>query len=198
MSNCWYGSQFFPRCSPVCSPQCSSQCSPHHPSPCSCCPPVSPCNVDFISGIPTVQTIATSTTPFNGTFNGTAVTNWGTSPLVNTGGVTFDPTTGRFTIPSNGRYAISAYVTFAATAGAIVPFTVNVYIYRIPANSSSFSLLAAQTAVAQSTTLDTEVTVSTNYTLGLGDRIFVSVFQNSGTNVNILSQTANHVAIIKF
>ena len=116
------------------------------------------------------------------------------------GTIIHDPVTGYFTITRTGIYSISAYITWdPSTVG-----TREMWINRLPVgvvappDQFNTQVLAADSRTGTDT--PTRVTLTTDAYLLAGDRVFVSVWQNSGTPLTVADQDfeqGNKIAIVQ-
>jgi hypothetical protein len=121
------------------------------------------------------------------------------APEVNTGGITYTPSSGQFTVPLTGRYIISSSYAFEFTTGTTAGVGIRyAYIYKVDAVTNVMTLLAEdnRNAAAVGTTA---ITLSTVANLNAGDRIFFAAAQNSGLSINIapLENPANYFSITR-
>lgn len=120
----------------------------------------------------------------------------GNAPDVNTGGITFNASTLQFTVPSNGVYMVSASLTFPITVPVISPYHIRLYIYKVNSVTGVISLVASQTAETTGT-FPTTISVASQVPLGINDRIFFAVTQNSGVVMNIATTTDTRIGITR-
>ncbi|MEM3062951.1 MAG: hypothetical protein QW303_05345 [Nitrososphaerota archaeon] len=196
------------KCFNLCEPTCNF-CEPLF-SPCSsiCNPwitfcPTNPCpNVAFItsstnqfsvnSGTPNPFQIGSTSLPSN--IHPINSPSFALNPEVNVGGISYDTTSGRFTIPLSGNYLLSA--SFSIVNTATTSGNLYVYIVRIKANSGIVDQLAADIRPIDATA---RVTLTTVAYLNVGDRILFAVAQNTGNALNIFptSDPSNRFAIVR-
>ena len=157
-------------CKPICNPGCQPICNPCPPI-CNPCQPICDTRVALITTPTGPQTIQNNPTPFPFA----RVINWNLSPQNSVGCITFNAVTGEFTVPKTGYYAISVYITWDINSAG----NREIWINHVPCGSNTPTVLAADTRVAGQG-VPTRVTLSTEAYLNAGDRIFVSVFQDSG------------------
>lgn len=176
-----------------CNNICYTQCQPT-----SCPPTCGPCAVSYdtisststsLPNNPTPTVVQVGSTSYAGVV--TPITGFTATPIVNIGGITYNNTTGQFTISSAGNYLISTNAGFAinSTSG-----TRELYIYKIDGITGVISLLASDSRNATSVGA-TYITLTTNAYLNVGDRIFVGANQSSGITLPTVSN--NRLSIIK-
>ena len=172
---------------PITTPTCPSICSDQKSA--------------MIMGASTTQSIPNNASiyPF------TPVLVWGANSNVNqinTGNIAYDPCTGYFTVSKTGIYSISSYLTWDPNPLG----TREMWIIRIPTGVSTpltttnTQVLATDTRLASTSTyVPTRVTLTTDAYLIIGDRIAVSVWQDSGSVLNISpsNQLGNKITIIQ-
>lgn len=117
------------------------------------------------------------------------------SPEVNSGGITYNPANGQFTLPIGGRYIVSLTLSFASLDVIGIRDT---YIYKVDAVTRVISLLAGDSRNAAEVGV-TRVTLTTVASFNPGDSIFFAVAQNSGESIFIfpLGDPANRFAITR-
>ncbi|MEM0353956.1 MAG: hypothetical protein QXW79_00105 [Thermoplasmata archaeon] len=213
MSYYWYSSC----CSNNCCGKCFNSCEPSYNfcetliNPCSsiCNPCITYCssnpcpNVAFItsSGI---QIPINSGTPGNFLIGSTSLPSnvqpinspsFTLNPEVNVGGILYDATTGRFSIPLSGIYSLSTSFSIASTTGS---GNLYAYIVRIRPTGTMDQLAADTRPIASNTAV--RVTLTTTAHLNVGDKILFAVAQNTGSVLNIFptSDPFNRFAIVRF
>ena len=214
MSYCNSYTTYYDRC----NRNCYEACNPCY-NPCytttnnnNCCPPTPtpPVNnvVSYIAGIPTANAIpsggaaipngtiipAGSTTVPAGTV--TPITGYTGTPVNNQGGISLS--NGFFTVPIAGRYAVAAYICFAATDIVFGTDLRAVSIYRVDALTNATSQIATDARVPI-TGSNTCVNISTVAELNAGDRIFVAARQVNAAGAVISTVAgAGRIAITRF
>ena len=184
-------------CQPVCNP-CQPTCNPCQPiynNPCQpiCnnnpCQPVCDTRVALITTSAGPQVIQNDPQPFPYA----RVINWNQIPDNSVGGIAYNAVTGEFTVPKTGYYSLSSYITWEPNDIGNREMWIN----QIPSGSNTVRTLAADSRKS-TIGIPTRVTLSTEAFLNAGDRVFVSVWQNSGVPLQIffLSPQGNKFSII--
>lgn len=190
----YYRNDCKPQC---CIPQCNNLCYSYCQPP--ACPPVcGPCSVAYDTVSTTSTAIPTTANPViippgNTSYVGlvTPITGFTGTPITNIGGVTYNNTTGQFTIPSAGYYSISTNVGFSANS---TTGTRELYIYKVDGVSGAITLLASDSRNAASVGA-TYITLTTTAYFNTGDRVFVGANQSSGISLPTVSN--NRFTLIK-
>lgn len=121
----------------------------------------------------------------------TTVLIWTGKPMINNGGIIYDPTKGEFEIPISGIYEISIFISWDMNSLG----EREICIHRI--SKENDSVIASDTR--NSLNVSINITLSTQHYFLANDKIYVSVWQNSESDL-ILSpgyQNGNKILINK-
>lgn len=151
-----------------------------------------------IGTAPTPVPVGSTTIPVGSTIIPITGTNLVSAPEVNTGGITYTPSSGQFTVPLTGRYVVSSAFSFGETPVGFGPGQRYSYIYKVDAVTNIISEIAEDSRNAASVGT-TAITVTAVLNLNAGDRVFFAAAQNTGVPLNIvpLSNPANRFSITR-